>query len=354
MQRKIYAVIMGQNLYPNIFCCLVGPPGVGKTQAIKLIKNRLRVVKESGQIAEFITQAKFFSRLAEYTKIRVGPNGIAESMCNATLYVSELATFLRPGDTLMRNTLLNLYDCPEVIPNETIARNADRVENLFLCILAGTTPSGLAESLGKDSSGLGIHSRVNWIFSDDIRPINLTGSPPRVDWTALDAKLGRIAKNLWGEMTFEKGLLLHIERWFHEGMPPVPTNARLLEYNSRRGIHFLKLCMIFAASEEKMEVTYLHHEKAKETLLEAESVMAGAFSMMGLSPLAGPMRNAVHWLKLENREVEMAELRRKLLEDVQPFQIVATIGEMVASGMVIMTGKGAEAMFRVSPKATPL
>lgn len=63
-------------------------------------------------------------------------------------------------------------------------------------------------------------------------------------------------------------------------MAPVPYHPRLLSYVARRSVHWLKVAMCVALSYGEKVITRPHLEKAKELLLEMESMMPDIFRDM--------------------------------------------------------------------------
>jgi hypothetical protein len=336
LQRKVYFKLQGRKLYPNLYSFLVGPPASGKSQTILACKEIVRSVPSIFIPPAKITGEKFLDRLSKSTRL---VDGHTATTCAA--FVTELVTLIKPGDEIFLNDLTDLYDCPAIWAYDTFKRDELRVENLFLCFLAGTTPRGLAQNFTRARSGMGFLSRVNLICSEEVKPPDMYSAGLEDDFQTYKEDLAHICA-LRGEIHMEPVVRREIQNWIDGGMLPKVNNPRLDEYHGRRILHFLKLCMIYSVANarkaDRLLITLVDYKRAMSTLLEAENSMSIALQYSAESPAFESLKNIEAWVLEETKRaggaVSETVLKRKMLEEFPP-QIAATaLKELEASGFL--------------------
>jgi len=335
MQRRNYIVIQGERLFPNFYTVLVGPPGVGKTRALRPCKALLANLPNFTLAPSALTKEKLIDNLTKSGKVYAGPDGMPAVETAYACFLDELSTFIKHKDYDFMTNLTDMFDCPAVWEYETIGRGSQRVENLFLTIAGGITPKSIQTNWGEAAIGMGFTARLNMVYSEEITPIDIFAQTEEPDWSSLQHDLQQINETA-GRFNITREAGEYLRKWIIEGMPPIPADSRFSEYNPRRSIHWLKLCMVYSIAESDSHVITLPQvERAKETLLEAEQLLPLAFEQIGQNPLLGAI-NALHrWMKIEytmRREpLHESRLRRKLLSDVPPQYVDTVLQELISS-----------------------
>lgn len=337
LQRRCHLLIQGEPLYANFFVALVGPPGIGKTRAIRFSKALLAELPHFALSPNSLTKEKLIDNLVEAVKVVNTPSGGLFSQSAYACLLDELSTFVRHKDYEFMTQLTDLFDCPKIWESETISRGTKRIENLFLSILGGITPKSIQTNWGEAAIGMGFTARLNLIYSEEAKAIDLFGQADVPDLSDLLHDLKAI-HTLHGRFSVTKDAAKFLQSWVSTGMPPMPADTRFAEYNPRRSIHWLKLCMVHsAAAASDLIITTEHAERAKRDLLEYEAVLPLAFEHLGQNPLLAALNSLHAWMKIEYsiRRVPIAEarVRRKLIMDVPPQYVEAAIGELIASGL---------------------
>jgi len=337
LQRRVYTVLKGSRIYPNFYTVLIGPPGTGKSQAVNPFREILLQMNQTNLSSARITKEKFFDTLAKQGKMTTPENLSAFGITTPfAAFVSEMSTFVKPGDQEFVDALTDMYDCPSVWIESTLGRGERRIENLFVSLLAGTTPSTLNKSFGAHF-GQGFLSRINFVYSDEAKPLNLFDESAAPNYELARQRLKPFAA-LSGEVTWTSPARRAVQDWFDRDMEPRPTDPLFADYCARRSLHFLKLCTVFAASTGELLITPEVVEVSKSTLLHQEATMLGAVSAIGSNPTRQALSNIIYWLEAESKRlggsVGEAALKKRLLNDIQPFQLKSAIDELVASGSV--------------------
>ena len=217
-------------------------------------------------------------------------------------------------------------------------------------------PKALAANFGSASIGIGFTSRLNMIYSDDYKVPNLFGTQDVPDMETFKQDLVQMA-SLNGRFKFSAETRKEFQAWVSSGMEPAPTDAKLQEYLPRRWLHLAKLCMIYSAAEgNDLVINLKHYNAAKDTLLEAESVLHNALEFMGNSTVMEAIRNVHSWMTAEFTKTKTGiseiELKKKLLADVPPQSLNSTIVELVMSGYIKQMGAGADRRYLPLPKTS--
>ena len=344
LQRKVWLRINGSQIFPNLFVLLCGAPGIGKSQAINPCRDLLSELPNICLSPARTSPEKFIQLMCKSTRMLPLENNPYFTQSAYAVFMSEFSTFLRPNDKDFMTVLTDLYDCAKTWTYATLARDEERIENVYLTMIGGITPKALAENFGAAAFGMGFTARLNIIYSEDYKTPKLFGQTTVPDFSPLLQILSRIHA-LSGEFTFEPDAAEELQAWVDEGMPPIPSDGRLAEYVPRRWLHLVKLCMIYSACESNsLRVAKRHLAQARSTLLEAESVLAKAVEYLGTNPMMEAVRNIHAWLKLEYRKSKTPILEKflkhKLLHDVGPQYINQFILELVNSGYAQMVGDG--------------
>lgn len=330
-------LIQGEPLFTNFFIVLVGPPGVGKTRALRIGKEMLSNLRDFKLSPNSLTREKLIDNLASSTKVTTDASGKLVTQTAYTCILDELSTFIRHKDFSLMTDLTDFFDCPKVWRYETLSRGEQTIENLFLSLIGGITPKSIQANWGEAAIGMGFTARLNFVYSEDSKAIDLFGVQSEPDYSTLITDLQSIYE-LNGRFKVTPEAAKILQSWVSAGMPPIPADTRFAEYNPRRSIHWLKLCMVYSvAASNSLIIDVPHVERARETLLEAEGMLPLVFEHLGANPLLAALNNIHKWLKIEygiNREPIIEQrIRRKLMADVPPQYVDAAIQELVSSGL---------------------
>ena len=329
-----------------MFGLLVGDPGVGKTTAIRFIRDLLLKVQTVRMTPAMITKEKFIETMTTSHRTHVtfaSPKGVQPYIhSSVAVPLDEFSNFLRPKDFDFMSVLTELFDCGEVFENATMMRGVSRIEHVYLSLLGATTPKTLATIFGDQSFGMGFTSRLFMIHSNEKRllPLFAVRQPPDMKHLEHDLKM---IHELSGEFNLAEDAMFEVEKWHAAGMPPIPQDSRFAEYLPRRIIHWLKLSLIFCASRTDSKIIEMSDiNRARELLLETERSMPKALEHVGQNPLAEAIKNTHRWIAVKYAEskqpISEERVRRVLVQEI-PIQFHATaIETLIAGGYVHVFG----------------
>lgn len=264
-------------LYPNMYVTLVGPPGDGKSTAIRQGRRLLVQLEDIFFGPDSMTREEMISILA---RISEKDKTKAAAM---TVHSNELASLIEPSGMHMISLLTELYDCDDSFKYSTKHQGKDVIRNPVVNILAGTTAAWIADNLPAKTVGHGYLSRKIFVYADEPRFLNpRPKSPPKQLVDALVEDLRHIA-TLKGEYSYADGAADKYDYYYRKIYSKRPTDYRLTDFHSRKGkAHLLKLGMLLAVAERDEPVIHaVDFDVAYNLLNQIEPAMHKAFSGVG-------------------------------------------------------------------------
>lgn len=329
-------------MYPNLYTLLVGPPGVGKTTAIREAREIIARSAAINLSPPMLSKEKFINLFSLQTKGEPFGAGMLIHSSYSVL-LDEFTVFLRPSDNEMMTLLVDLYDCPPIWTYSTLNRKDDfRIENAALTILGGVTPKTLAESFGPSAIGMGFTARLMMIYSEDIEKVDLFKVTHIPDISDLVEDLLSITRMI-GEFKIDSAAAALAEEWHSAGCPPLPRDSRFAEYNPRRPIHWLKMGMLISASKSSSKVILKEDlEEARDMLLEAEKWMPLALENFGQNPLAGAIKSihksSLIEFRINGKPIPEHRIRRMLMQDIPVQYHDEAINALLNGGWLTLHG----------------
>jgi len=360
LQRKCYTFVKRQRLYPNIYVLLVGPPGVGKGNAMKVLRTWLREIDEIKVAPDSLTKRSFYSALEtakcspELTDEFIGggaENFFAKTHCSLTAFIEELGVFLHPGDHDFIWALCHVYDTPPKLHHKTEHSGENKIEDVYFSMLSACTPKALKDIFTDQALELGISARTMIIFSDEKIDVDIFGAP--ANWGSLEKDLQhdlRRISRIHGEYQFDEEAAAELVAWAKTGFHPAPKDARFEHYNARRFVQICKVCMCCAASKRQDPVILIEDLfQVKTFLLEAERVMPQAVETVGANPYLIQQQMALRLVnkvwEAETRGVGEPELRRRLNTELDPRYTDSVIDGLEKARWMVTSGKTPDRIF---------
>lgn len=284
--RRVWTELLeGLPIYPNFFVFLVGPPAVGKTQAMSPVAEHLRRSDTIKLAPNDISKQGLLDKLSKATQVvNKQIDGVlrVEEYHYLALWIRELSNFMSQYDSALAGVLTDLYDNPPV-NDETKRGSGDLViVRPSISMLAATATKNLGATIGGDLWGQGFMSRIIMVYCGEKPKVKFfqKGGVKREEYDpAIVEALSRVGA-LRGEMTWAADAEDAFNTWAEEGFKPAPTHSKLGEYNGRRYMHTAKLAMVSALNDLRMEITLGDFLRAKNWLIAAERDMPEIFKEM--------------------------------------------------------------------------
>lgn len=304
MERKVWVDVGLGPLYPNLYIMLLAPPGIGKselTHRVAQFWTRLSTGTADGLHVSpsNMSAAACIDSLTDSERRAYPPNEILEPIRFNHLNIcsNELGTLIPAYDPELMNKLTDLYDGH---PYSERKRGKDlkiSIPSPLVNMIMATTPAHLTNALPEGAWDQGFLSRCLLIFNSQrtIQPLFKKAEGHVELLYDLTHDLVEVF-HLMGEMKFSPEAAKALQEWHMQGGPPTPTHPRLMNYNTRRTAHLLKLCMVASANtSDKLIITLSHYQTALGWLLAAEHSMPDIFKALVVNADSKAMEECWHF-----------------------------------------------------------
>lgn len=342
MERKIWVRTMGSALYPSLYVLLVGPPGIGKGQAIHPGEALLRQVPDIKVGPSDMTTASLIDALSESTRriVLMGDPPMVE-FNSLTVISREFGVLLPAWESSLMSNLTDIYDGYTVDQKRRGRDLRIKIDAPQINLLGACTPGYLSETMPAGAWDQGFISRTILIYSGDRQK--------RDPFAEEVGYLSRLQDDLlhdlktialeYGQMSFTAPAAAAIKAWVGSGCKPEPNHQKLQFYNARRIAHLLKLCMISSISHSGDKViTIENYSEALNWLIEAETYMPDIFKSMVSGGDSSAMEEAWNYVwtiySKENKPIAEHRIVHFLRERVPAHSVMRVLEIMVKSKML--------------------
>lgn len=383
LQRRVWSGPIHKPLFPNLYCILVGEPGVGKglilTEVIQMLKHHKwkpqvkeinptvqitnddineilnasgvggNKVKEPDLLFPVAADATSFEALLQsfvkanrrinVPKSPLAPLGIYthKSMC---FCLEELSSLLSKNTEKTVDFLIRAFDCGDY-DYKTKHQGDDLLRKPCLSFAGGTTPSFLERTFRDNLIGDGFCARVIFVYEltnrfhrYGIRELN---DQQRADRDEILAHLLELSK-LYGPVTLEPDAMAffkdYFEREMHSPGGRINPSLKLNTYYARKDIHATKLAMcIHFSKSTSMTVTLEDCQEALDLLGTLERKMHYALTM-GANPLAHVSKKIIKHLQQCGEPQTFTQLWSEFIEDVRKEEMLECLNYGISTGLV--------------------
>lgn len=270
-------------LYPNLYTVLVGPAGrCKKSTAMRIGRGILSEIPNINFTADSTTRERLIQDMSQ---------AFRDGHSSLTAYSSEFATMLTSSGMDMVIFLTDIYDCP--LPDwqhKTKTGGTSKIKAPYFNLIGATTPDWIAKAMPLDTVGIGLTSRIIFVYQDTPRvrpPFPVLSPEQKALRPLLIQDLASMAQII-GEYKFDEEAKKHYEKWYETRIeaPNTSGDPRLNGYFERKPMHVIKVAMIIAASFRDELVMTLDDLRSSFMLIdEVESKMSKVFANVGKNPL---------------------------------------------------------------------
>lgn len=333
LKRKCH-LIWDNETFPNLYIVLVAPSGKRKGSAIDKAEDFMTDSKVDLNLVKGVSSIRaLVDQLAEYQQPLVLSGGTT-THSSMTVLAEEYTVFLGHDNKTLVDFLVKWWNCPKEFPYLTAHSGCQHILNVWVNILAGTTPVHLSSSLMSFEKGGGLAGRTLFIYAGEKGKLVLFPFLQR-DQEELYEQLihdYREIASLHGKFTVSEDYLEFWEWWYpmQDANPPDVIGEKFGGYIDRRAKTLMKVAMILSASESnEMVIKRRHAEKAKEFLDDIESVMEYAYTPVTRSELSEVVIQ-VSTMLARAKKIKQSELFRLLVKDMDPILIKNAITTLQA------------------------
>lgn len=389
LQRRVWSGPMHMPLFPNMYCLLVGGPGVGKGLVLKKVIEMLKhhkwqppskeakpgnpeeidinellnvsglgpsnKLKEPDLLFPYASDAGSFEAILQnFTRANRRINVPKSAMAPLGIYtykslffcLEELSSLLAKNTEKTVDFLIRAFDCGDY-DYKTKHQGEDLLRKPCLSFAGGTTPSFLERTFKDNLIGDGFCARVIFVYETTSR-FHLYGIPEldegqREDQKAILNHLLALSK-LYGPVTLEPEALEYFKNYFERELPSpggrINPSLKLNTYYARKDIHATKLAMAVHFSKSlDMTVTKEDCQEALEILGNLERKMHYALTM-GVNPLAHISKNIINHLQQCGEPQTFTQLWSEFIEDVRKEEMLECLNYGISTGLISSNTEG--------------
>lgn len=316
-------------IYPNMYVFLVGLPATRKSTAISIAEKVLRLSDYDYFAFSRSSREKFLmdfeegfnnrNELGDVDMVKVLDNPYKPDLAACSecyICIDEFIDFIKMNNSDFLTLLTTLYDNRDIPYRERLKNSKSvSIHKPTINILAGLTPTSLSMVMPPEMIGLGYTSRLIMVHSGKTsRRVTFPKQPdPKLEKVLVD-KLRRISK-FHGTMEYAKDAEVLLDKIYQNYIPL--ADSRLQHYCSRRFIHLLKLCMIFAAMRESLIITAEIVEEANTILSYTEANMHLALGEFGEAKHSKASQKVMEVLTQASAPLSMLEIWAAVSTDVE-------------------------------------
>lgn len=331
LKRRVFFDMGYFFLFPNNYIVLVSPPGrCKKSTAMRMAREVLEPVPDIDMSSDSTTRERLILDLSLSFK-----NGHSAM----TAHSSEFASMLTSSGMDMVVFLTDIYDSPSLWSHRTKNSGTSEIKAPYLNLLGGTTPDWIAKAMPLDTIGIGLTSRIVFVYSDQPRirdPFPQLSESQKKLKMLLVQDLIKIAQ-VTGEYTLTPDAREFYTDWYKSRAPSVSGDTRLSGYFERKHMHVIKLAMVLCAARMDERVIGIGPiTSAIDMLTHLEPLMRKVFSGVGKNLLNVSVEEAL--VKIINRPegFTFGELFDEMRHDVSQEKLTEVINALLIINKISM------------------
>lgn len=338
LRRKAFFDMSYFLLYPNLYVVLVGPAGrCKKSTAMRIGREMLREVPGCSFSSDSTTRERLILDLAQT---------YVDGHSSMTAYSTEFASLLTSSGMDMVVFLTDIYDCPIEWSHRTKMGGTNKIKAPYLNLLGATTPDWIAKSLPLDTVGIGLTSRIIFVYQDTprIRDPFPKLSEAQVALKELLIKDMATIAQITGQYTLSKEAEELYRSWdlVRQANPNPINDPRLSGYYERKPMHVLKIAMLVAASRtNELMLNTEHLEEAFKLLDHVEPRMRNVFASVGKNPLTYDLEQVMGAI-VAHPAISFRELLRMFKHSVRKDELLEVLDTLVTSGYIKSPVQGSD------------
>ncbi len=264
---------------------LMGQPGTRKSTAIKIGQKLISSIGYDHFSADRTSKEALWLDMTQEQERNLSTDDLEDlrPYVPTELYIvaDEFNDFMGIRNEEFQTALTKMWDCPAEYKTRAKASSNASIYKPTINILGGNTPSGLSKGFGPEAINGGFFSRIVFVHSEPT-DVRIPFPTPPQDSTEHNLKesIRDIRDATIGKMNVTKGAR-HALTEMYTGFPGL-TDNRFQYYGTRRHTNLLKLSIIHAAMNHRMDIKEEDCITANTLLHVTELQMPHAFGEFGL------------------------------------------------------------------------
>ena len=351
--RSMWITLGHHKVYPNFYTMLVGPPGTRKSTAINITKRLMEKAGYNTFAPSKTSKEQFIADLAKgFDSKDTGKKGhnkfddfsleeldpeeyIDEVKPHEVMICSgEFNSFIGLNGYEFIGLLGDLWDNLSKFDTRNRTVTNSFVPKPTVNLLGGNTQTNLMTAFPPELLGQGFMSRMILINADGARQkITFPDPCDEEKENQLVEMLINIKMNVSGECSITNEAKELLDALYHQER--FVDDARFQYYENRRFDHLLKVCMVVAASQEKLEITASDVMYANSILCFAELEMPKALGEFGKSKYTD-LHNKIMSLLYDRPDgMDLPEMFKKLVQDADSIKVLSeAVQNMLQAGKI--------------------
>jgi hypothetical protein len=344
LKRSCYLWYRGIKFFPNQYIILVGPPGIGKGEAISKGYEIANEAKSINYIKDWHTPQEILEELADgfqHMGLKPGQvittNVIQDHTC--CIMAPELAVFLQQYDNL--HSLMCAWWDQNKFDYKTKNKGKHIIEDMSVSLLGGCVPD-YVRSLSKDRLAPitgGFTARTIFVYATEkFQLVKDNFGIPTQRLQDLRTKLVNDLKHistLQGELSVEKDAIkLWTEVYESHNKRGIIDSDASTNFKSRISSHIIKTVIsICMAESDSFTVTRNQLERAIEYVEQIRDKVDIVFRCVGESPLANIQAKIINYIDSQG-SVTYKTLLKAMYRDATQEQVDQIMRLLVQVGVV--------------------
>lgn len=408
LQRRVWTGDVGDEIYPNTFIILVGPPATGKSWMIRYAKKcigfhphstqrlsneyssklseasktlldaqneeaqasikrminpplMLPMAADSTTFESLVQEIGLAARTHSYKIIKEDGSikNTAYFHSSITLINSELSSLFKKKVEDVVKFLQDTYDCQD-FRHRTKTQGEDCIQNCCVNVFAGATPEFIRNSFSSSLLSEGMASRIMFLFESGPR-CHIYDIPDKDEeqLKGMELVLARIKtlNSFYGRVNLSPDCKAFAKNFFEKIHPTSRgnDNPKLKDYYARKRLHMDKIAMILHFMDnDSMTMELETMQRALLVLADVESRMHLALVYENQNPLYNVSQRIVEFLRDTGEKTEV-ELLANFMHDLPRWKtdLVEILNNLKSIGQIgsklDMTGKNPAKYFYKVP-----
>lgn len=323
------------NIYPNVYCMLIGSAGTRKGTAIKLMRKLLEKTGYNKFAAERTSKEKFLLDLAgEDGSDLLTPEQLLDQNlfgdtstkadCEMFVAIDEFNDFIGNGNIEFISMLGNLWDYHGIYSNRIKTGKSVEINNPTISIIGGNTPTGFSLAFPTDILGQGFFSRLLLIYADKTdKRITFPPPPSASETKRILEFLGRIKQSSIGGARLTDGAEKLLDKIYQRNI--TVDDVRFESYSNRRFTHLLKLTILCSAASASSTITKSHVLYANTILSAAEHAMPRALGEFGKAKHSDVSHKIIQLAESTHLILTFKEIWKHVSNDLEKMSDLGTL-----------------------------
>lgn len=329
---------------PNIYCILIGPPGLGKGFPIDLAKDFVTIVDNTRIISGRNSVQSIIQQLGHSTT-RQGGKPMFKG-AQAFFGANEFATFCIE-DPQALTILTDLWDYHKVWKNTTKGSGIDHLKNTSITMIGGAAPVHFKQVVPDNAIGGGFLARTLLINEEKAHKVNSLmrrdKRSKKLDKEELAQHLIEVSK-LEGEIIPTEEAQIFWDDFYNSYKSKISDDKTGIK--QRFHVHVLKTAILLSLSERLDKVLEKHHiEQAIELI---QNIIHGAAKTLlgsGRNPLVHQTSLCIQYMLKHNLRASRQQLLRTYWGEFDAQDLDRIASSMMNADAWMMESEGKEIFY---------